>query len=64
MHTHAQLELRMLFHSTADLEGAFHGRFRSIVKNQRHAVASWNGNEACVCLRRAELFRRAHHLIE
>src|SRR6266536_1444322 len=44
MNSHAQLQLRMFACSAADLERAFHWRFRSVVENQRHAVTGRNGD--------------------
>ena len=64
VHAHAQLEFEMFLHRAADLECAFDRRFRSVVKNQRHAVAAGDGNQAPVCLGCAEVFRAANDLIE
>src|SRR5438093_777592 len=64
MNSHPQLELRMFLHRAANLQRTLHRRFRSVVKNQRHAVSTGHSNEATVCLRRAEVVRAAHDLIE
>src|SRR5438552_18196143 len=64
VNSHPQLQLRMFACSAADLQRAFHRRFRSVVKNQRHAVTCRDADETAFCLRSAEMFALAHDLIE
>ena len=54
----------MFFYRAADLQRAFHRCFRSIVKDQRHAVAGRNRNQAAGCFSGAELFGAADDPIQ
>ena len=56
VHAHAQLELGMFPCRAADLQGAFHRRFRGVVKHQCHPIAGRNGNQPMVCFGFSELF--------
>ena len=64
VHAHAQFELGMLPGRATDLKGAFHRRFRCVVKNQRHPVAGRNCNQPMTRFRFAELFRAADNLVQ
>ena len=64
VHAHAQLELGMLPGRATDLKGAFHRRFRCVVKNQRHPVAGRNCNQPMARFRFTELLRATDNLIQ
>ena len=44
VHSHAQLQPRVLLERATDFDRALRGRFRTGVKDQRHPVPSWNFN--------------------
>ena len=50
MNPHAQLQLGVFTCGAADLQGAFHRRFRGVVENQRHSITRRHGKEAVLCL--------------
>ena len=50
VHAHAQLEFGMFSYRAANLERAFHRRFRRVVKHQCHSIARRHGKEAVLCL--------------
>ena len=54
----------MLLYCAANLEGAFHRRFRCVVKNQRHPVAGRNRDQSMVRFGFAELLRAADNLVQ
>src|SRR5262249_55097565 len=54
----------MFLDGAANLQRAFHRRFRRIVKNQRHPITGWNCYQAMVRVGFPELFRLADDLVE
>ena len=50
MNPHAQLQLGVFTCGAADLQGAFHRRFRGVVKHQCHSITGRHGKEAVLCL--------------
>ena len=64
MDPHPQLQLRVFTCGAADFQRTFHRRFGSVVKDQCHTVTSRHGNEATLCLGRAEMFGLADNLIK
>src|SRR2546428_2557099 len=64
VHAHAQAELRMRLRSAADLQRTFHGRFRRVVKHQRHTVAGWNRDQTMSRFGFTKLLGPADNLIE
>ena len=54
----------MFFESATDFERTFHWLFRALVKNQRHAIASGNFNQATCAFSFLKLLGRANDLIQ
>src|SRR5215471_7943135 len=54
----------MLLDGAANFQRAFHRRFRRVVKDQRHPITGWNGDQAMISFRFPELLRLADDLVE
>lgn len=61
---HAQAQLRMILERATNLCGTTNGRLRTCVKDQRHAVARWDLNQAISRLGFLKLVRRANDLCQ
>jgi hypothetical protein len=48
----------------SEFERAFHGRFRTVIENERHTVSGGNCDQVSLVFGGAELLRLAHHSIE
>ena len=64
VHSHAQLEFRMLLYRAADLQGTFHRRFRCAVKHQSHSIAGRNRNQPMIRVGFTELLSATNKLVQ
>jgi hypothetical protein len=64
VHAHPELQAWMIFERTADFDRALRRRFRTGVKDQRHAVAGWNFNQTSRRFGALILIRAANDLVQ
>src|SRR5438046_7927295 len=64
VHSHPQLDVRMLLQRFADLERTSHRLFRTVEEKERHPVSAWYPDESATCFRRSKLFGVSHDLVE
>src|SRR5712691_8126597 len=63
VNSHSKMYHWVFFEGAADFERAFHWLFGALVKNQSHAVASGNFNQAARSFSLMKLLGRANYLI-
>src|SRR5437773_10505133 len=64
VHSHPQLDMRMLLQRFADLERTSHRLFRTVEEKERHPVSAWYPDQFTFCLGGPKTFGASHNLIE
>src|SRR5437773_7733592 len=64
VHSHPQLDMRMLSQRSADLERTSHRLFRTLEEKKRHPIASRHSDEFAACFRHAKRFSSVHDLVQ
>ena len=64
VHSHPQLDMRMLLQCSADLERTSHRLFRTVEEKERHPVSAWYPDEFAGCFRGSKTFGVSHDLIQ
>jgi hypothetical protein len=64
VHSHPQLDMRMLLQRFADLERTSHWLFRTLEKQERHPVSAWYPDEFAGCFGGPKTFGVSHDLVE
>src|SRR5213596_1820304 len=64
VHSHPQLDMRMLLQYSADLERTSHWFFRTLEKQERHPVSAWYSDEFAGCFGGPKTFGASYDLIQ
>ena len=64
VHSHPQLDMRMLLQCSADLERTSHWLFRTLEKQQRHSIAGRHPDESTFCFGGPKTFGAPDDLIQ
>jgi hypothetical protein len=64
VHSHPQLDVRMLLQRFADLERTSHRLFRTVEEQERHPVSAWYPDEFAGCFCHPKTFGVSHDLVE
>ena len=64
VNSHANVKFGMIFQRFANLQRAQNGRFETVSKNERAAIAGGQAQLTFLLLQRAELLRSAHDLLQ
>ena len=64
VHSHPQLDMRMLLQCSADLERTSHWLFRTLEKQERHPVSAWYPDEFAGCFSGPKTFGASYDLIQ
>src|SRR5437867_7034438 len=64
VHSHPQLDMRMLLQCSADLERTSHRLFRAVEEKERHPIASRHSDEFALCFGGPKTFGASYDLIQ
>ncbi len=64
VHSHPQLDMRMLLQRFADLERTSHRLFRTVEEKERHPVSAWYPDEFAGCFGGPKTFGATYDLIQ
>jgi hypothetical protein len=64
VHSHPQLDMRMLLQRFADLERTSHWFFRTVEEKERHPVSAWYPDQFTFCFGGPKTFGAPHDLIQ
>jgi len=64
VHSHPQLDMRMLLQCSADLERTSHRLFRTVEEKERHPVSGRHPDQFTLCFGGPKTFGAPHDLIQ